>query len=457
MTKPLPSETRSRIESLVYEWLADTAAPGASLTIVDADGPLFETGFGARRLKTNEPATPETLYGFASVTKSFTALATLQCVDRDEIALDDPIAKHTDTAFDGAEEITVEELLSHRSGLPSLAMSTVLLARNAGMEDTGVPLADREDLSRFFEGAGALRDDLSAGRFMYNNAGYVLLSHAVESATGQPFEEYVDEWILSPLGMDRSTFDGARYDTFENRATPHRAGDDGLEETSFPARELSYGPGGLITSTSELGRYLRCNLAGGTLDGERLVSEELLERAHTTHVEPLPRYGDGYGYGWSIHDLAGTTLIGHGGSLLTSSAAVGFLPERGLGFALGCAAQPEVHPTEIGMGIAALLCDEEPREVVPAIAYRERVRQLTGEYEGYRGITTATVTDEGGSLSLALSVGPIEQTYTLVPEDPSLASFRFLSPEPGRSTPVEFVERGDGIDLFVDRHRLRRQ
>lgn len=456
MSGTLTDEATTTIEDLIYEWLADTGAPGASVAIVDRSEEIYARGFGSRRLETNDPATPDTLYGFASVTKSFTALAVLQQVGEGRIELADPIADHTDADFDGVEDVTIHELLTHTSGVPSLGTSAVLIARQGGLGEAGLPIGDEEDLLHLVDGVGDERDDESIGRFLYNNTAYILLSHAVESASGDGFTEYVEREIFEPLGMERSTFDAEAYGEDPDHATPYRSTDDGFEATEFPARELSYGPGGLIASPRELGRYLRCNLAGGSFEGERLIDESLLSRAHEPHVEPLPRYGDGYGYGWSIREVAGTRVVGHGGSLLTSSAAVGFLPEDGFGIAIGCAGQPELHPTEILEGIVAALQGEPPASAVPTLAYRDRVERFTGTYESYRGVATASVEDSGGYLSVEMATGPIDDEYVLVPEDPTLESTRFRAIAPGRSTPVEFVETDDGIDLFLDRYRLHK-
>ena len=95
--------------------------------------------------------------------------------------------------------------------------------------------------------------------------------------------------------------------------------------------------------------------------------------------------------------------------------------------------------------------------MVPAIGYRNRVTELVGEYEAYRGVTTATVTEEGGMLSLELSIGPIDNTYTLIPDDPALHRLTFTTPKPGQPAPVEFVRHDEGVDLFVDRNRLHKQ
>lgn len=452
------AETVDQIEELAYDWLTETGAPGASLVITNDTEELHATGVGARDLASNAPATPDTLYGVASVTKSVTALAVLQQVEAGAIALEDPIDAHTEVAFEGAGEVTIHELLTHSSGLPSLGASAVLLGQLSGGENRApgtVPLGDREDLLHLVSGAGTERDERSTGRFLYNNTAYTLLSWAVETAVGEPFPAYVQREILEPLGMDRATFDAAVYTEDDDHATPYRHTEDGYERASVPDRQLSYGPGGLMASPRALGRYLRYQLTGG-LETTQLLAPELLDRAHTSHVETLPRYGDGYGYGWSIQEVAGERLVGHGGSLLSSSAAVGFLPERAVGIAIGCAGQPPIHPTTVLEGIAAVLVGASPT-VVPEIAYRERVDRLTGEYASHRGVATATVTDEDGTLSVSITAGTIDSEYRLVPEDPTLESYAFVTPDAGRQSPVEFVDTGDGIDLFLDRYRLHKQ
>lgn len=450
----LAADRTEAIDDLVYDWLAETGAPGASLIVTDESSEQYATSFGARDIDSNTPTTPDTLYGVASVTKSFATLAVLQQVDDGEMALDESIATYTEPGFDGAAGITVEELLTHSSGLPNLGTSETLLGRLADLGETGVPLGDRDDLRQFLAGASGERDDHSLGRFLYSNTAYTLLSHAVEATSGTAFDTYVESKILDPLGMERSTFDAGAFEADDDHATPHRSTDDGFEATQFPARDLSKAPGGLLSSPRELGRYLRFNLGGGELDGTRLVSEALLERAHESHVEPLPRYGDGYGYGWMRREVAGATVIGHGGSLLTSSAAVGFLPGDDRGVVLCCASQPDVHPTVVLDGIVAILQGQAPESAVPELGYRDRVDALTGEYESYRGIVAATITEEGGYLSADIVMGPLEEEYVLVPDDPTLESWRFTVPQTGCPMPVEFVETESGVDLFFDRYRL---
>ena len=450
----LTDSERREIDALVYDWLDDTDSPGASFAIVSADDQEYARGFGTRNVETNHPATPETLYGIASITKSFTALAVLLEVEAGRMELDAPITRYTDVGLPDADQLTIEKLLTHSTGLPNLGTSEVLLGRHADLGDTGVPLADREDLRQFLSGAGGERDEHSRGRFLYSNTAYTLLSHAIEATSGERFDAYVESEILDPLGMDRSTFDPGELADDENAAAAHRSAEDGFETTRFPARDLSRAAGGLISTPVELGRYLQFHLAGGELEGTRLLPESTLARAHEGHVEPPPRYGDGYGYGWMRRDVAGTTLVHHGGSLLTAASAAGFLPERDYGVALCCASQPDLHPTAILEGIVAIIEGADPESVVPELGYRARVEALTGEYESYRDIISATVTDDRGTLEMELRAGPVSETHTLVPEDSALDEWTFTVPRAGQPIPVEFVETDDGIDVFVDRYRL---
>lgn len=456
MSRPVTAAQQAAIRELLFDWLADTGAPGASLVVVDTDGETYATGVGARDREENEPATPDTLYGYASVTKSFTGIAVLQQVAAGELDLDASIARYTAADFDGIEEVTVRDLLTHTSGLPSIATATVLISRHGGLGETGVPLSTVDDLHQYLQGAGEERDEISVGRFMYNNTGYYLLEFAVERVTDRPFTEYVESEILEPLGMTRSTFDPDQSTADEDSAIPYKPAEEGFEPTEFPSIDIAFGAGGLISSPREMGRYLRYNLTGETDDGGTILDEDLLAEAHEPHVEPPVRYGDGYGYGWMRRQVAGSTVVGHGGSLLTSASAIGFLPDEGVGVAMASAGQPEPHPTDVLEGVVAVLLGEDPEECQSVLAYRDRVGELTGTYRGYRGVTEATVTDDGGHLTVDLTTGPIDRELTLVPDDPTLAETTFTAPGPGRPTPVEFVETADGYDLFFDRYRLHR-
>lgn len=442
-----------RIDRFVRDWLTDTQVPGASLAIVDGEDIRYANGYGVVDADGGEAATPETLYGIGSVTKSFTALAVLQLVDQGEVALDDEVTAYVPCDGPHFEGVTLAALLTHSSGMPSFGVSEVLISRTVGDSGSGLPLGDREDFYAHLAAGEEYCDDAADGRFLYNNSGYTLLSHVVEAVDGRQFRTYVDEEILAPLGMERSRF---TYPESGDRARPHKLTDEGPEPTEHPERDLSEGPGGLLSSATELGRYLQYHLAGDLEDGT-LVESDLLAQAHSAHVETPSRYGEGYGYGWIVDSLDDERYVEHGGSILVSTAAAGFLPEADLGIALLANAGPDPHPSAIARGILAILRDREPTAVSPGLAYRERVSAYEGEYVDSSGGIEATVRDAGGVLEVTLEIGDDEPQYTLVPTDNSLEDPTFEAwATPGYPAPAEFVPYGDGMDLFLDRYRLRK-
>lgn len=456
MKSTLDFETERRLERFVGDWLVDANVPGASIAIVEGDELAYAGGFGSRNLETNDPATPQTLYGVASCTKSFVGLSILMLEECGALSVDDPVTDHLDQVDLEREDapITLHDLLSHSSGLPSLGTSSVLLYRLTGVEEHGVPLGDREDFYRHLNGA---QDEIvSSGgeRFMYCNSGYNLLGDVVEAASGTPFDEFVEAEILRPLGMERSTFDPDALEG-EGAMTPYALRDGEPEATPFPHRPVSYAAGGLIASVEELTRYLRFQANGGSLDGVDLVSEDSLERAHTGYME---RVDSEYGYGWGRSEFLGRTLIGHGGSLGVSSSYIGFTEDGEYAIAMGANTTPSPTPPTVAKGVLAILEDEDPYEVVPYFARTERFEELTGEYESYRGITTATVEQHGGVLELTSEHALGEQSMLLLPADPERPGTEFEIPTmTGAKKTATFKVHDDHVDLYYDRNRLHKR
>jgi len=126
--------------------MEDGKVPGVSVAIVEANTPVMTAGFGARNLNTNEPVTPDTLMGVGSVTKSVSALAVMQLVEACELAVDDRVADYVPHYED--TDITIRNLLTHSSGLPSDGSAVVLTARLAGIDPVEVPLSGSEDFER---------------------------------------------------------------------------------------------------------------------------------------------------------------------------------------------------------------------------------------------------------------------------------------------------------------------
>jgi CubicO group peptidase (beta-lactamase class C family) len=436
------------IDRLLDDWLVEADVPGGSVAVFDDDGILYATGLGSRDRESNAPATPDTLYNVGSITKVVTAIAVLQQVEQETLSLDDEIAEHVSLLADvPGDPITVRELLTHSSGMPS---DFVAYRDN---------IADRQDLRLHVEGATdhRLTDDPPV---MYYNSGYKILGELVAAVGGRSYTDYVEQEVLAPLDMDRSTFDQEVLWEDDDAMTGYRPEGEDRVPTEHPLDfEVRPAAGGLIGPVTELTRLLRCLLDGGELDGSRLLDAETVRAMASEHVQWQSTIdGDDrcYGYGLVVEQFLGDRLLGHAGSVSHSMAYAGGLADRGLGVALA------VNTTDVrigtyGRGVLAIAAGESPVETVPGLALQEKLDAVTGTYEAYRG-PAATVEADGGYLTVTLSVEGHDDSVTAVPVSSTPDDYSFyVVRDDGRRDAIEFRETDDGLVLLLARFRLNRQ
>lgn len=449
-------------ETFVGDWVSEDRIPGATMSVFDPHG-TTASAFGARKLRENEPATPDTLLGIGSCTKSFTGVAILQLAEEGKLAVDDPVNDYVDAYQDApGEPVTIRDLLSHSSGLPSDGMATALISRMMGLEPVEVPLSGAEDFRRHVAGALDERATHHEEPFFYYNSGFTVLGEVIEELSGQSYAEYVEERILDPLGMERSTFSEEAFEADEDTMTPYYKEDGSATPGSFPFDESIHAPGGMLSSVRELARYGRMHLNGGELDGEQVLPAKRIEEARTP-VSQREQLVDGtqqeYAYGWMVREFLDDTLVCHGGGIGVYNAFVGYLRDAELGVAVQCTTTPETHPMYAGPAVLALLLGEEPEAAVPHLALKRALPELTGEYASYRGIMELTVERMGGGLALRAETdraGALE--LPLVPDDLGDDDWVFTTAEAsGAEVPIRFERTEDGVDLYYQRWRLHKQ
>jgi len=251
----IPAERLTAVERFANDWVSGDRIPGATVSVFDLEG-TAASAFGARDLRRNEPATPETLLGIGSCTKSITGVAVLQLAEAGELAVNDPVSNYVDAYEDSpGEPITVRELLTHSSGLPSDGMATALIGRMIGMESMAVPLSSAADFRRHVEGSLDERATHLDEPFFYYNSGFTILGEIIEELSGQPYAEYVTEHILDPLGMDNSTFYREDFEDEADTMTPYYKEDGDVMSGQFPFDESIHAPGGMLSSVTELAQY----------------------------------------------------------------------------------------------------------------------------------------------------------------------------------------------------------
>lgn len=457
------------IEGYVPEAMREGKVPGFSIAVVQDGEIVYAQGFGVRDRAKSLPATPDTLYGIGSCTKSFVGIAIMQLAEQGIIKLTDPASKYIPLKISvpGAPA-TLHHLLTHSSGIPNLATSTVAIQRGIGL-DTGEPWGGVDDFYRFINGA---QDEIASppgSRFFYNNAAFRMLGHVIQEVSGVPFHEYVTENILDPLGMERTTLVKGEYLQDPNRMTPHLKKPDGtVEPTEFPYPDVSDNPdfsfvagaGGMISSVVELTSYLRLNLEGGAIDGIRILSPESLDTMHTLHADrpPTAHGRHGYGYGWGITpDFFGHKLVNHGGSILVSTAGLALLPHIDTGVAVAANSLAMPH-TAIAEGVLAALLGKGPWESVPSLRIRRLMETLTGTYETYKGLAKIRVINKAGLLHLERKTPFADAVTPLIPDGDPTDSYSYYTLTDVTRQHVEFaVNSPSDIDLYIERYRYHKK
>lgn len=356
---PLGAEAQTtpdfaRIDRYIEDQRQAEHIPGIALGIV-RDGQVSHLrGYGTAD-DSGRVVTPQTPFLIGSLSKSMTALAILQLVEAGKLELDAPVQRYlpwfTVADRDASARITLRHLLHQTSGFP--------------------PNADNDAIARAETGPGALehevralRDVQLAGspgeRHRYSNANYMVLGLLVQAASGEPYASYLENHILRPIGMTHSftSKDAARE---YGLASGHRYW------FGFPvASELPYPEGGLaagyvISTAEDMARYLTMIQNGGRVGNRALV----LPTRMAELLQPGAEAGGPnvfYAMGWTVAQDGDVRVVGHAGGTFNFRAAMGVMPDRGLGYVLLMNADTALgrgRLTAIPDGVYSLLLDRE--------------------------------------------------------------------------------------------------
>lgn len=307
--------------------------PGLSVAVVQGPDVVLTAGYGVADLRTGKAVDADTGFYIASATKAFTALSIAAMAQRGELALDAPLDTWTGPSplpADIAASITLNDLLSHRSGLENEP-----IAYRAAYSGEHTPKVMSALLAQ------TVRSPTTPyGTFRYTNTSYNLATTLIENRYGRDWRALVDQEVLAPAGMTRTT---ARIDQARRRMTVaagHTPGPNGhmapspLQKTDATMQSA----GGLVSTAHDMARWLEIQLNDGVLDGQRLFPAGLVAATHQPLATQDARFGpytrDGYGLGWQTGRYGEAVLIHHFGNFAGSRAHVSFMPARGVGVAV---------------------------------------------------------------------------------------------------------------------------
>ncbi|MEU0370091.1 serine hydrolase [Streptomyces sp. NPDC006283] len=328
LTDKQVNDAVARLDGMVLDGMKRTGVPGVAVAVVHEDRVIHIRGFGEREAGKPGAVTPDTVFQLASVSKPMASTVVAGAVGDKAITWDDPVVGHLPgfALKDRwvTEHVTVADLFSHRSGLPEHAGDL--------LEDLGY---DRDYvLSRL------RHEPLTPFRasYAYNNFGVTAASEAVANAKNTPWEQLCEDTLYAPAGMHSTSSRFADYEKAGNKAVMHVKAGGTWEPKYVRDTDVTAPAGGVSSTARDMTRWMRLQLAGGSLGDDHIIPTAPLSRTHLPEIDshppanPAGRTGF-YGLGWNVgYDDRGRLRLGHSGAFnLGVNTNVSMLPSEELG------------------------------------------------------------------------------------------------------------------------------
>ncbi|MGC8606737.1 MAG: serine hydrolase [Vulcanisaeta sp.] len=442
------------IEEFILGKIRESRLPSLSIGIIKDDELIYARGFGFRDIEKGLPATPRTIYGIGSITKSFTALAILKLVEEGKLSLEDPVDKYVPIKLNPMGIVKIHHLLTHSSGLPALGYAEAYINGALGLDSNWLPLATPEDVLAFMRNAADWAVAKPGERFFYLNEGYVILGLIIKRVSGLPYEDFVKEKILKPLGMTRTYFTAEEVLKDPEVAIPYIIDKEGRHILSrFPFGITA--DGGLLSNVIDMARYVSMFINRGELNGVRIVGKELIETAERGYIDvPWKIIGDEkYGYGLIIsQNFHGRKFVEHSGDVGVYTADIAYLPNDRIGIIIMANAQG-YSLSMIGIHVLSKLLGHDPSELRPFML-ESITKKLEGVYETYGSTVRISIQRQGDYLVMRSSTKYTEETTILVPDEVRKDYARFYALINGAKVPAEFLIEGNKIVLIYERFKF---
>lgn len=381
---------KESVSRFAQKQMEEYEVEGLSLALVDDGGFIWTQGFGYADKENGIPATPETIYRVASISKLFTSTGIMQLAEQGKIDIDESLTKYLPefsikSRFAGETKITPRNLMTHHSGLPANFYK-------------GIFSKNPEPFTTLVE---KIKDEYLAyppgSVYSYSNLGMTLLGSVIERVSGRRYASYMDEHILGPIGMNNSSF------SLKPGMITAKGYKNGKTTNGFLVRDLP--ASGLFSSAADLGRFIRMVLAGGTLDGHRVLKPETLaEMIRPQNVDVPLDMGIPVGLGWALDGMGNTKIKGagpvihHGGSLPSFNSQLLVIPEKKLGVVVlaNSSTRPAVDNVAVealALALEAKTGIKQPRRKRPPERIEslspEEIRTYTGNYATPIGLVKA--------------------------------------------------------------------
>jgi CubicO group peptidase (beta-lactamase class C family) len=262
--------------------------------VAQGDRVLYGKGFGAANRDTGEVPDADTSFRIGSVTKQFTATAIMKLQEQGKLSVSDPIKKYLPDYPEVGADITLRQLLTHTSGIPSYTDEEELMDRRAR------PISVEALLASFWNRPLAFPP---GSRFAYSNSNYIVLGAIIEKVTGASYADYMQTHVFAPAGLTRTVVGDA--DDLANRALGYQPGGP-HDRKLVPAHPIDmsvpFAAGAVRSTATDLWKWDRALASGKVLSQESLAELYRPEKNH-------------YAEGWFVGESHGHRVLAHGGGI----------------------------------------------------------------------------------------------------------------------------------------------
>jgi len=367
------SNAMRTLDRFIAGYCAAMNAPGLTLGLANAEGPIRVASYGYVDLAAKVPVTTSHLFEIGSITKSFVGLTILQLHEENKVDLQAPIRNYLpwlamETNYG---EILVHHLLTHSSGMPDDAPL--------------IPLSPER----------RPRQALKPGsEFHYSNWGYDALGRLIEAVDGRPWQTAVTARILQPVGMhDTSpTITSASRPRIAQSYMPlHDDRPYPRHGALVPAGNLSveFAAGSIASTPKDMSLYMQMILNHGQFQGGRVISEDSFKLFSTPHIS-APAFGPtaGYGYGIAVDKLDGHVRLRHTGGMVSFMSAIHMDLDAKLGAFASINAQLGYRPNPVAELALQLLRAEKEHSKPPAMPAFDAAAKVESA-ESYSAVYTS--------------------------------------------------------------------
>ncbi len=308
--------------------------PGLAIAVVKDGKIVAMKGYGERNLSTHEKVDENTLFMIASNSKLFTGTALAQLENNRKLSLNDKITKHFPDfqLYDrnATDMVTIRDMLSHHLG-------TKTFQGDFAFWNSKLSRSQIIERMRYLKPPGLFRQD-----YGYCNSCFLTAGQIIPKVTGKPWEVYVYDSLILPLGMKNTHTLGSGMALRANASRPYTTSFTGTL-TELPYDQIdNFGPAGsMVSSVKDLSKWLLMQLDSGRFEGKRILPWPVLRRtrdmatAISSRKSSLyPTHFTGYGLGVFINDYNGRQVYSHTGGAFGFVTNTCFVPEEKLGITI---------------------------------------------------------------------------------------------------------------------------